>query len=123
MKELCLFTDSRISARFEYEWHEASGQWYRTHGNEQWEIDETGLIHRRDMSANAGMVSRQVLGHDGGLGTLKDDGFYREPRSPISNARPCPKVIQSRTLFLCALYYSVAGVKLRLRHVRLSWSF
>ncbi|HUA32276.1 MAG TPA: nuclear transport factor 2 family protein [Candidatus Binataceae bacterium] len=52
MKELWCFNDNRISVRFEYEWHDASGQWYRTHGNEHWEFDEQGLNRRRDMSAN-----------------------------------------------------------------------
>lgn len=52
MKELWAFTDSKISVRFEYEWHDVSGQWYRTHGNEHWEFDEDGLMQRRDMSAN-----------------------------------------------------------------------
>ncbi len=52
MKELWAYTGNRISVRFEYEWHDASGQWYRTHGNEHWEFDENGLMRRRDMSAN-----------------------------------------------------------------------
>ena len=52
MKELWTFTDNRISVRFEYEWHDLDGQWYRTHGNEHWEFDEEGLMRRRDMSAN-----------------------------------------------------------------------
>lgn len=52
MKELWAFTDNRISVRFEYEWHDAAGQWFRTHGNEHWEFDEDGLMRRRDMSAN-----------------------------------------------------------------------
>ena len=52
MKELWAFTNNRISVRFEYEWRDAAGQWYRTHGNEHWEFDETGLMRRRDMSAN-----------------------------------------------------------------------
>lgn len=43
---------NRISARFEYEWHDDSGQWYRTHGNEHWEFDERGYMRWRDMSAN-----------------------------------------------------------------------
>ncbi|MBS3926322.1 MAG: nuclear transport factor 2 family protein [Nitrosarchaeum sp.] len=52
-KELWAFTENRISVRFEYEWQDAdTGQWYRTHGNEQWEFDDVGLMHRRDMSAN-----------------------------------------------------------------------
>lgn len=52
MKELWTYTDNRISVRFEYEWHDKAGQWYRTHGNEHWEFDEEGLMRRRDMSAN-----------------------------------------------------------------------
>jgi hypothetical protein len=52
MKELWAYTDNRISVRFEYEWHDEKGQWYRTHGNEHWEFDEEGLMRRRDMSAN-----------------------------------------------------------------------
>lgn len=51
-KELWAFTDNRISVRFEYEWHDETGQWYRTHGNEHWEFDDEGLMRRRDMSAN-----------------------------------------------------------------------
>jgi len=56
MKELWAFTDNRISVRFEYEWHDITGQWFRTHGNEHWEFDETGLMARRDMSANDIMI-------------------------------------------------------------------
>ncbi len=52
MKELWAYTGNHISVRFEYEWRDASGQWYRTHGNEHWEFDENGLMRRRDMSAN-----------------------------------------------------------------------
>ncbi len=52
MKELWAYTDNRISVRFEYEWRDESGQWYRTHGNEHWEFDANGLMERRDMSAN-----------------------------------------------------------------------
>ena len=52
MKELWAYTGDRISVRFEYEWHDSAGQWYRTHGNEHWEFDPDGLMRRRDMSAN-----------------------------------------------------------------------
>jgi nuclear transport factor 2 (NTF2) superfamily protein len=52
MKELWCFTGNRISVRFEYEWRDSTGQWYRTHGNEHWEFDDEGLMSRRDMSAN-----------------------------------------------------------------------
>lgn len=52
MKELWCFTDNRISVRFEYEWHDETGQWFRSHGNEHWEFDESGLMRRRDASIN-----------------------------------------------------------------------
>ena len=52
VKELWAYTDDRISVRFECEWHDSAGQWYRTHGNEHWEFDADGLMRRRDMSAN-----------------------------------------------------------------------
>lgn len=52
-KELWAYTDNRISVRFEYESHDAEGQWWRSHGNEQWEFDEeTGLMRRREASIN-----------------------------------------------------------------------
>ena len=52
-KELWCFTDNRISVRFEYESHDADGQWWRSHGNEHWEFDEeTGQMRRRDASIN-----------------------------------------------------------------------
>ncbi len=52
MKELWAFTENRISVRFEYEWHDANENWFRSHGNEHWEFDENGLMLRRDASIN-----------------------------------------------------------------------
>jgi nuclear transport factor 2 (NTF2) superfamily protein len=52
-KELWAYTGNHISVRFEYESHDPSGQWWRSHGNEHWEFDEeTGLMRRRDASIN-----------------------------------------------------------------------
>jgi nuclear transport factor 2 (NTF2) superfamily protein len=52
-KELWAFTGNRISVRFEYESRDIHGQWWRSHGNEHWEFDETsGLMRRRDASIN-----------------------------------------------------------------------
>ena len=51
-KELWCFAGNRISVRFEYESHDPSGQWWRSHGNEHWEFDENGLMRRRDASIN-----------------------------------------------------------------------
>jgi nuclear transport factor 2 (NTF2) superfamily protein len=52
MKELWCFADNRISVRFEYEWHDAAGNWFRSHGNEHWEFAPNGLMQRRDASIN-----------------------------------------------------------------------
>ena len=51
-KNLWCFTENRIAVRFEYESHDAEGQWWRSHGNELWEFDENGLMRRRDASIN-----------------------------------------------------------------------
>jgi nuclear transport factor 2 (NTF2) superfamily protein len=51
-KELWSYTDNRISVRFEYEWHDADGQWFRSYGNEQWEFDANGLMQKRYASIN-----------------------------------------------------------------------
>lgn len=51
-KELWGFRDNRIAVRFEYEWHDAEGQWYRSYGNELWEFDASGLMARRYASIN-----------------------------------------------------------------------
>jgi uncharacterized protein len=52
IKEVWAFTDHRIAVRFAYEWHDESGNWYRAHGNEQWEFDAHGLMRRREASIN-----------------------------------------------------------------------
>jgi len=51
-KELWAYTDNRIAVRFEYEWHDASGQWYRSYGNENWEFDPEGYMQKRFASIN-----------------------------------------------------------------------
>ena len=52
IKELWAYTDNRIAVRFQYEWHDESGNWFRAHGNENWEFDEHGLMRRREASIN-----------------------------------------------------------------------
>ncbi|HXZ67331.1 MAG TPA: nuclear transport factor 2 family protein [Alphaproteobacteria bacterium] len=52
IKEVWAFTGNRIAVRFVYEWHDAAGNWFRSHGNEQWEFDELGLMRRREASIN-----------------------------------------------------------------------
>ena len=51
-KELWSFGGNRIAVRFEYEWHDDGGQWYRSYGNEMWEFNEEGLMTRRYASIN-----------------------------------------------------------------------
>jgi len=52
VKELWAFDGSRIAVRFAYEWHDDSGNWFRSYGNENWEFDESGLMHHRHASIN-----------------------------------------------------------------------
>lgn len=52
VKELWAFTDNRIAVRFAYEWHDESGQWFRSYGNENWEFDDNGLMKTRHASIN-----------------------------------------------------------------------
>lgn len=52
IKELWAFHENRIAVRFQYEWRDDSGNWYRSHGNENWEFDERGLMRRREASIN-----------------------------------------------------------------------
>jgi len=52
IKEVWAFTDDRIAVRFAYEWHDAEGNWFRSHGNEQWEFDALGYMQRREASIN-----------------------------------------------------------------------
>ena len=52
IKELWAHTDNRIAVRFAYEWQDASGQWFRSYGNENWEFDDQGLMQARYASIN-----------------------------------------------------------------------
>jgi nuclear transport factor 2 (NTF2) superfamily protein len=52
IKEIWAFAESRIAVRFAYEWHDDSGHWFRSYGNENWEFDPSGLMHRRLASIN-----------------------------------------------------------------------
>ena len=51
-KNLWCFQENRIAVRFQYESHDAGGQWYRSYGNELWDFDEHGLMRRREASIN-----------------------------------------------------------------------
>jgi nuclear transport factor 2 (NTF2) superfamily protein len=52
IKELWTFEGNRIAVRFAYEWHDDSGNWFRSYGNENWEFDAEGLMQRRFASIN-----------------------------------------------------------------------
>jgi nuclear transport factor 2 (NTF2) superfamily protein len=52
IKEVWAFRDNRIAVRFAYEWHDDSGSWFRSYGNENWEFDDQGLIQWRIASIN-----------------------------------------------------------------------
>ena len=63
-KTLWGFRENRIAVSFEYEWHDAGGQWYRSYGNELWEFDDAGLMRRRLASINDAEIlesERRVL--------------------------------------------------------------
>jgi len=51
-KELWCFTDNKIGVRFEYEWHDKNGNWFRSYGNEMWEFTEDGYMKKRYASIN-----------------------------------------------------------------------
>ncbi|QDT18469.1 DUF1348 family protein [Gimesia chilikensis] len=52
VKSLWSYSENRIGVRFQYEYHDADGQWFRAYGNELWEFDEAGLMRRREASIN-----------------------------------------------------------------------
>jgi nuclear transport factor 2 (NTF2) superfamily protein len=64
-KDLWAFGLDRIAVRFQYEWHDAGGTWFRSYGNELWEFDADGLMRRREASINDVAISesdRRILG-------------------------------------------------------------
>ena len=61
-KSLWGFRDDRIAVRFQYEWHDAAGQWFRSYGNELWEFDDAGLMRRREASPSTTLRSRRRSG-------------------------------------------------------------
>ena len=73
IKELWAFGGARIAVRFAYEWHNDSGQWYRSYGNENWEFDEAGLMTHRHASINDLLISSELRLFDWPQGTRPDD--------------------------------------------------
>ncbi len=73
IKEVWAFADNRIAVRFAYEWHDDSGQWYRSYGNENWEFDEAGLMRRRIASINDLPIAAEERLFHWPLGRRPDD--------------------------------------------------
>jgi nuclear transport factor 2 (NTF2) superfamily protein len=73
IKEVWAFTGNRIAVRFAYEWHDDSGQWYRSHGNEQWQFDANGLMERREASINDVRIAEADRKFHWPLGRRPDD--------------------------------------------------
>lgn len=73
IKEVWAFTGNRIAVRFAYEWHDDSGQWYRSHGNEQWQFDAEGLMERREASINDVRIAESDRKFKWPLGRRPDD--------------------------------------------------
>jgi len=73
IKELWTFEGNRISVRFAYEWHDDSGSWFRSYGNENWEFDAEGLMQRRFASTNDMPIAAGERKFHWSLGRRPDD--------------------------------------------------
>jgi len=73
IKELWAFHGNRIAVRFAYEWHDDSGNWFRSYGNENWEFDGDGLLCRRIASINDLPIMESERKYHWALGRRPDD--------------------------------------------------
>ena len=73
IKELWAFDGNRIAVRFAYEWHDDSGNWYRSYGNENWEFEEDGLMRLRLASINDLLIKESDRKYQWPLGRRPDD--------------------------------------------------
>ena len=73
IKELWTFHDNRIAVRFAYEWHDDSGNWFRSYGNENWEFNADGLMRRRIASINDVPIAENDRKFHWPLGRRPDD--------------------------------------------------
>ena len=67
-KSLWAYEGNHIAVRFQYEWHDAEGQWWRSYGNENWEFDDLGYMQRREASINDVAIAeadRRIFGARG----------------------------------------------------------
>ena len=73
IKEMWTFGDNRIAVRFAYEWHDDSGNWFRSYGNENWEFDGAGVMQRRFASINDLPINEADRKYRWPLGRRPDD--------------------------------------------------
>ena len=73
VKELWAYRANRIAVRFAYEWHDDSGDWFRSYGNENWEFAESGLMRRRIASINDLPIREEERKFRWSLGRRPDD--------------------------------------------------
>jgi uncharacterized protein len=73
IKELWAFTENRIAVRFAYEWHDDSGNWFRSYGNENWEFEQNGLMRVRLASINDLPINQSQRKYHWVLGRRPDD--------------------------------------------------
>ena len=73
IKEVWACTDNRIAVRFAYEWHDDSGSWFRSYGNENWEFDQNGFMKRRIASINDLPIKESERKYRWPLGRRPDD--------------------------------------------------
>lgn len=73
IKELWAFHENRIAVRFAYEWHDDSGNWFRSYGNENWEFDALGYMRRRIASINDLPIAERDRKYRWPLGRRPDD--------------------------------------------------
>lgn len=73
VKELWAFEGNRLAVRFAYEWHDDSGHWFRSYGNENWEFDDGGLMRRRHASINDLPIAEGDRKYHWPLGRRPDD--------------------------------------------------
>ena len=73
IKGLWTFRDNRVAVRFAYEWHDDSGHWFRSYGNENWEFNEHGLMRRRIASINDLPIQESDRKYHWPLGRRPDD--------------------------------------------------
>ena len=81
IKELWAFHENHIAVRFQYEWHDADGQWFRSYGNEQWEFASNGLMQRREASINDVTIKESDRRFHWPLGTRPEEhpGLLQQP--------------------------------------------